>query len=142
MQGLPNTPNAVVIRTDFGNQLAWKKICKLIRAPVPAFGDAFYANVEFIDDADFRNLSLEELLTRVPSDYNQTFLFVVDDVTISAPDFPILIVDLRAERGRSFRAIPGQVQSIENNLSIANRSFFEFADNVDQDGIFRGFPQP
>jgi len=30
--------------------------------------------------------------------------------------------------------------SVENNLSIANMDFSEFADNVDKDGIFRGFP--
>jgi hypothetical protein len=29
---------------------------------------------------------------------------------------------------------------IENNLSIANMDFEEFAENVDDDGIFRGFP--
>jgi hypothetical protein len=28
---------------------------------------------------------------------------------------------------------------IENNLSIANMFFSEFADSVDDDGVFRGF---
>jgi hypothetical protein len=31
------------------------------------------------------------------------------------------------------------VQSIENNLSIANMDFAEFADSVNEDGVFRGF---
>jgi hypothetical protein len=31
------------------------------------------------------------------------------------------------------------VQSIENNLSLFNMDFWEFADNVDDDGVFRGF---
>jgi hypothetical protein len=30
---------------------------------------------------------------------------------------------------------------VENNLSIANMDFEEFADAVGPDGIFRGFPQ-
>jgi hypothetical protein len=29
--------------------------------------------------------------------------------------------------------------SVENNLSIANMEFGEFAGNLDQDGVFRGF---
>ena len=31
--------------------------------------------------------------------------------------------------------------SRENNLSIANMDFREFAESVDPDGVFRGFPQ-
>jgi hypothetical protein len=58
------------------------------------------------------------------------------------PDFPILVMDLHHERGRTFRAIPSQIQGIENNLSIENMDFFEFADNVEEDGVFRGFPSP
>jgi uncharacterized protein DUF6924 len=30
--------------------------------------------------------------------------------------------------------------SVENNLSIANMDFDEFADAVDQDGVYRRFP--
>jgi hypothetical protein len=139
---IPHTVNPLVIRTDFEGQRAWKTICKLIRAPVPAPGDAFYACVEFLEDHAFRGLSKGELLARVPSDYNHSFLFVVDATTTTHPEFPILVVDLRREPGRSFRAIPSTIQSIENNLSIANMDFFEFAQAVDKDEIFRGFPAP
>jgi len=34
---------------------------------------------------------------------------------------------------------PSQVQRIENNLSISNIDLEEFAESVDEDGIFRGF---
>jgi hypothetical protein len=70
-----------------------------------------------------------------------TFLFVVDRASITDPDFPVLVIDLHESRGRSFRAIPTQIQSIENNLSIANMDFEEFAEAVGRDGIFRGFPR-
>jgi len=30
---------------------------------------------------------------------------------------------------------------VGNNLSIANRDFEEFANSVDEDGVFRGFPR-
>jgi hypothetical protein len=51
----------------------------------------------------------------------------------------VLVIDLREDRGRHFRAVTSHVHSIENNLSIANMDFFEFADNVEIDGVFRGF---
>lgn len=142
LKQLPKSNSPLVVRTNFEDAKAWKAICKIIRAPVPAVGDTFHAYVQFLDDTDFQNLSQDELLARIPVDYNHTFVFVVDSEAIRPPDFPILVVDLGSERGRRFRALPSQVQSIENNLSIANMDFCEFADHVDPDGIFRGFPQP
>jgi hypothetical protein len=140
---LPKTNCPLVIRTDFDNQRAWKKICKLISAPVPSpVDEPFYAYVQFLDDKDFGGLSTEDLLARVPTDYKHSFLLVVDRATIAHPEFPILVVQLRGNRGRQFRAIPAAIQSIENNLSIANMDFFEFANAVGSDGIFRGFPAP
>jgi hypothetical protein len=137
----PKTANPLVIRTDFENQQAWDAICGLIRAPVQEGSDTFLAFVEFLEATEYRNISTDELLQTLPPDYNHTFLFIVDGACISNPDFPILVVDLYESRGRSFRAIPSQIQSIENNLSIANMDFEEFAESVDKDGIFRGFPR-
>ena len=139
---LPKTNNPLVVRTDFENQQAWKAVCKLIRAPVPAPGDTFYAYVQLLEDVAFRGLGSEELLERVPSDYNHSFLFVVDSIAISHPEFPVLVIDLRGVCGRTFRAIPTAIQAIENNLSISNMDFSEFAGAADEDGIFRGFPAP
>jgi hypothetical protein len=76
-----------------------------------------------------------------PRTTNTAYLIVADRTAISLPDHPLLIVDLIEERGRTFRAIPSQIQSIENNLSIANMDFEEFADAVDASGVFRGFPE-
>ena len=50
-------------------------------------------------------------------------------------------MDLLGEPGRTFRVIPSEIWGVENNLSIANMGFEEFADAVDSDGVFRGFPQ-
>ena len=131
----------MVIRTDFEHQQAWEAICEMIRAPVQEGSHTFLAYVDFLEATEYRNISTEELLQTLPPDYSHTFLFVVDGACISNPDFPILVVDLYESRGRSFRAIPSQIQSIENNLSIANMDFEEFAEAVDKDGIFRGFPR-
>jgi|GEM_PF-3302045 hypothetical protein len=51
------------------------------------------------------------------------------------------IIDLFDRSIREFRALPTQIQGIENNLSIANMDFEEFADPMDEDGVFRGFPE-
>ena len=100
-------------------------------------GKEFYAYVEFLENDAFRDLTNQELLARVPSDYRHSFIFVVDNIAIRPPDFAVLVIDLYDERGRTFRTIPSQIQGIENNLSISNMDFSEFAENVDEDGVFR-----
>jgi hypothetical protein len=127
-----------VVRTEFGHDEGWEAICKVIRAPVPAVGDTFYANVQFVEEAELGGLGVAELLARLPGDYRHPVLFVVDLVAVTAAEYPVLVVDLLDERGRSFRAIPSTIQSVENNLSLFNMRFYEFAERVDADGIFRG----
>ena len=139
---LPSAENSPVLRTDFEDDAAWITVCDLIRRPVSVHGQDFFAHVEFIDNAIFRNRTEEELLSMVPSDYGHTFLLIVDGSTTKGPEFPILVMDLWNEPGRTFRVVPSEVQGVENNLSICNLDFRDFADNVDNDGIFRGFKEP
>ena len=136
---LPKTKDPPVIRTDFEDEEAWKAIRELISQPVREAGQDLFAYMEFLDDAMFRDLSEQELLARVPSDYWHTFLFVVDKTAIHPPEYPVLVIDLHHERGRTFRAIPSLIQCIENNLSISNMDFYSFADSADEDGVLRGF---
>jgi len=65
--------------------------------------------------------------------------FVADRLTVTDPEQPVLVVDLAHESGRTFRVIPSQMWAVENNLSLANMEYAEFADNADPDGVFRGF---
>jgi hypothetical protein len=52
----------------------------------------------------------------------------------------VLIVSLNAEvNERPFRSLPRQVQSIQNNLLLANMDYIEFATSVGEDGVFGGF---
>ena len=137
MEMLPKTKDSPVIRTEFDDEGAWEAICELIRQPQPdGIGGQFYAYVTFVDDPAFRDLTAQELLERVP-DY-RSFLMIVDKGAVQSPEYPILVIDLNCRRGRTFRAIPAQIQSIQNNLSLANMDFAEFADYVDEDGVFRG----
>ncbi len=139
MKQIPETKDAPVLRTDFSDQITWENIRAEILKPVGIF--RFRANVEFIDDIDFANISKDQLLEIVPTDYNHSFIIIVDAAAISYPEHPLLIVDVFDRSAHEFRALPGQIQGIENNLSIANMDFEEFADSVDEDGVFRGFPR-
>src|SRR5215469_1144330 len=67
MKLLPKPNNPLVVRTDFEHHEAWETICNLIRAPVYAFGDTFYAYVEFLEDAAFCGLGTRDLLAGLPS---------------------------------------------------------------------------
>jgi len=67
------------------------------------------------------------------------FAFLADRLALTDPERPVLVVDLAHEPGRTFRVIPREMWSVENNLSLSNMEFSEFADNVDADGVFRGF---
>ena len=44
--------------------------------------------------------------------------------------------------GRTFRCAALQFASVEVNLSLANRDFAAFADNLSADGVFRGSSDP
>jgi hypothetical protein len=135
---IPETQNALVLRTDFSDDSAWESLCAAIRRPV----GIFLANVEFVSDSAFAGLAAEQVLALIPQDSQHTFLFIVDDLALTHPDHPILVMDVFWERGRTFRVIPSEMWSIENNLSLGNMDFEDFADSVDADGVFRGFPMP
>jgi hypothetical protein len=139
---LPSTENSSVLRTFFEDDAAWITVCDLIKRPVTVHGQEFFAYVEFIDNPLFRDCATNELLRMVPPEYGHTFLLIVDEAATKGPEFPILVMDLWDEPGRTFRVIPSGVQAVENNLSIANMDFRDVADRIDEDGTFRGFKRP
>ena len=138
MKTIPDTENSLVLRTDFSDQSAWDRLCTALRKPVGIF--RFVAYVDYLDDVEYADITKEQLLKLLPPNYNHSFIIVADRMTMTHPEHPLLIIDLFDDSKREFRAVPKQIQSIENNLSIANMDFEDFADNVDDDGIFRGFP--
>jgi Domain of unknown function (DUF6924) len=138
MKQIPQTEDPLILRTDFSDDAIWQAICREIKKPVGVFG--FRANVEFLNNAQYAGMTKQELLQVLPHNYNHSFIVMVDQTAVSHPDHPLLVLDLFESSGKEFRAIPSQIQGIENNLSIANMDFEEFAEAVNEDGIFRGFP--
>ena len=127
--------NSLAIRTDFSDESAWEAICSAINDPE----NEFEAYIDYINDTAFKGLTVDQLPSVLSEDSEVTFVLIIDRTAITHPEHPILVVDLLDEPGRTFRVIPKAVSQVENNLSIGNMGFEEFADTVDEDGIFRGF---
>ena len=133
---IPTSENALLIRTDFSDEKAWQQLKAAVSEPA----DPFIFNMEVVDNPANGGATIEQVMEALPEDYPHSFIVIADGTAISHADFPLLVVDLLEERGRQFRAIAAQVASIDNNLSMANMGFEEFAELVDETGIFRGIP--
>lgn len=130
-----------VVRADFGDDGVWERLKHEIMSPT---AEGFGASVEFVEDRALIGLDEAAIVAgyprAYPGRYRHPVVFVVDAVTVSAPGHPLLVVSLHErDEARLFRTLPRQVQGIENNLSIANMDFDEFARSADPDGVFRGF---
>lgn len=146
MKPLPEADETIVLRTDFSDHAAWEALKEVIIAPDWM---EFQAEVEFIDDPEYDGVTIEDVLEteKAPDvDFGNedtwdyfTYIFIVDKMTISHPEHPIICLNLLDAPYRHFRLVPSELPGVEANFSIANMDFEDFADNVDDDGIFRGF---
>nr|WP_145084553.1 hypothetical protein [Anatilimnocola aggregata] len=118
-----------------------------------------------MSDEKYRDKSPSELLPLFPDNYPHRFCFVVDRRTLQDPEHPVLVVgfsppipkgkdlatimktprpairDFPPNEIKTYRVIPSELYAIENNLSIGNMDFDEFANAVDMDSVFRGFAE-
>jgi len=134
---LPDTGQAaLVLRTDFSDDAAWDVVCAASAAQTPG---GFMTSLPFVSDPAFAGMTVDQVAALTTASY-RTFLFIVDHLTVTDPEMPLVALDMHHEPGRWFRVVPGQMASVENNLSLANMGFYEFADHADPDRVFRGFP--
>ncbi|MBM7494433.1 hypothetical protein JOD64_005655 [Micromonospora luteifusca] len=141
MAHLPETWCVPVVRADFRADDVWEQLKDEIVSPTD---EGFVARVEFVEDRTLIGLSDTAITAGYPRAYPRQYrhpvVFVVDAVTVSLPERPLLVVNLNeGDDTGPFRTLPRQVQAIENNLSLANMDFFEFARSAGTDGVFRGF---
>ena len=118
-----------MVRADFKDDDAWREIERIARSPVGPEG--FLAYLEFLDDRSYEGVGPVELLALSRAHYRHGFVVLADALAMSHRDHPVLVIDLGEEPGRSFRAIPSALQSVENNLSIANLDFADFAETAE-----------
>ena len=137
MTPLAGTAAPAVVRTDFSDQAAWEALCEALQRPTVA---GFTAQVELLEDRGYEGLSARQLLAAIGQDYNHSFIAIADEAALRSQEQALLVIDLLEEPGRELRAAAAAMWAVENNLSLANMSFEEFAAAVDGDGVFRGFP--
>jgi hypothetical protein len=148
---MPTLPNmgALLVRTDFTDDDAWDQVRgEATREYGP---DGFRAHVEPVSDPQWADATWDSVKAAAPvDDEGSCVLFIADSITFASPEHPILVVDLDdkilsvaefpeiADRA-PFRCVPSELWGVENNLSISNMDWEEFADAVGDDGVFRGF---
>jgi hypothetical protein len=140
MPELPSTHAPPLIRTDFTSDQVWDEIKADVERVTP---EGFQAWIVFLEDRGLEGLGDDALAERMPRDYPSGYqhpvVFIVDRVTITDPERPILVISSYDEHPGRFRCLPSTVQAIQNNLTLANLDFVDFAGAVDGDGVFRGF---
>lgn len=139
MQPLPN--GSVLVRTWFGGGAAWERLVSQAEAPT---AEGFVANVTCVDDRAYSGLTAEGLVELHADRANVSF--IADERTLTDPESPILAVlvsrfdfGVEASQLRPFRVIPSELWSVEVNIDIANMDWWDFTENTDDDGVFRGF---
>ena len=134
--GIPlDDDSSPVVRTYFGDDEAWRRL----RHAVETRGE-FVAPVHFVDDRAFEDLDVAALLVMgADAPDPPSFILLADRIALSSDEHPLLIVDLFDEPGRAFRVVAAEAWSVTCNLPIANMDWEDFAEAVDQDGVFRGF---
>ena len=134
----PNQSDPWVVRTDFSDDDRWSSVRELIGAPQKEVGITFFAYVDYVNDETHRDREPHEVVLSLPDDYADMFCFLVDRECIENKDNPVLVVGFYPSDNESFnrlprdtpigdivtfRALPSQIQGIQNNLSLANIDF-------------------
>lgn len=136
MASLPSTDDSLLVRTDYGDQLAWVRTRE---AALAENEDGFRAYVAVIDEPSLANAGWENLRAAArETGQHATVLFIADQEAMGK-EHPIQVVDLSDEKRQPFRCAAAVLWSVDNNLNLANMDWEEFASTVGADGVHRGF---
>jgi len=135
MRMLPRANCSLLVRMDFTSKDAWRAVCD---EALREYEDGFRAYLEPVSDPAFDGATWEAVKAAVPANqHGASVLFIADSTTLTWPDHPVLVVDLLGGR-RPFLCIPPELWAVENHLNIANLAWEDFADEVDESGVYRG----
>ncbi|NML53708.1 hypothetical protein HHL19_31000 [Streptomyces sp. R302] len=138
---------AFVVRTDFGDEEAWREVLAELGRPD---GEVDVA-VRVLDAPCWAGASVEEVLTAVDDEDGPAAVFVADRHTMGSPVRALLAVDTLWEdesaldpvyyqelvdspAPREFRLRPAAVPSVHVNLELGNLGFEEFAAEAAEGG--------
>ncbi|ABS04293.1 hypothetical protein Krad_2825 [Kineococcus radiotolerans SRS30216 = ATCC BAA-149] len=130
---LPADRGSLLIRTDFTHPAQWEALLTAVRTPSP---EGFVPYLSTVDHQRWAGASVADIAAAAPP---HVLLVIADATALSSPQMPLLVLEVREEGTRELRVAPGALASVENNLSIANVDWEEFAGAADPDGVFRGF---
>jgi hypothetical protein len=146
-----------LIRADFSDDSAWTRVIEAVTKPTEFEGSPYgpyQPNVRAFDDPQFAGVTGEALGEMWASHEAVRGYVVLADArsteeAAAGDEITVVYVDLSVKDddaelfnsflGRTFRCATAEFASVESNLAIANMDFHEFADNVQHDGVFRGF---
>jgi hypothetical protein len=132
---LPNGDSALLIRTEFGDDAKWGAI---VDATTRENADGFVANLSVVDDPAWAGASVEAIVAAHAGDKVRVVAFLFDAAAASDKRRALLCINLTSKKVRTIRVLPTEVWSVENNLSLGNMEWRDFA-NALKDGVFEGF---
>lgn len=115
------------LRTDFTDDEVWEVL-------LDELGEDW---VTPMADPSHRDFSVPELTALVPDGSRYPVLVVADRTTFASDERPLLLIDVRVERGRTLRAVPGACLSAVGNPAIDNLTFDDCLDSLDGSGVHR-----
>ncbi|MGW4329925.1 DUF6924 domain-containing protein [Nocardia sp. NPDC004573] len=128
---------SLLVRTDFTDDAAW---ARALTAVIASYDEDAMTELTPVDDMTFDGLTPADLHDLVDG---QTYVFLADATTMTDPEHPLLAVDTSEDAGGDgvavFRIAPIAMAEVEANLLLSNMDFEDYADSVDDDGVFRGF---
>ena len=136
MSSLPDSEDSLLVRTDFSDDEAWRRVLSLVETKN---SDGFRAHVHVVDDAGWDGAEWQAIREAALATTDHAAVLFIMDHDAMANDHPIQVVDLRQEAQPPFRCVAQELWSVDNNLNLANMDWAEFAGTADDDGVFRGF---
>ncbi|MFJ9773938.1 DUF6924 domain-containing protein [Kitasatospora sp. NPDC101157] len=141
---------ALIIRTDFTDDTAWRAVCAESSRP---WGDGDCASaVHIVDDPVWAGAAPDDVIAAVSADPDLSVVFLADRITMRDHDHALLAVAVLTREecesdeefeayGGSVRTVPAGIHDIHANLSIANLDFADVIDaaRTDPAGTFRSF---
>lgn len=125
----------MLIRTEFSDSKTWQAI---VDATTRENSDGFVANLTVVSDPAWASASVQDVLTAHAGDKERAVAFVFDAAALSDEKHSLLCINLASKKARTMRVLPSAVWSVENNLSLGNMEWRDFASAL-VEGVFVGF---
>ena len=133
---LPAGDSALLIRTEFSDSKTWQAIVDATTRENP---DGFAANLTVVSNPAWASASAKDVLTAHASDKERVVAFVFDAAAVSDEKHSLLCINLASKKKvRTMRVLPSEVWSVENNLTLGNMEWNDFASAL-KEGVFEGF---